>query len=133
MARVRLSIFILALAALIGCGFWLWTPDKSRTVLEAKYLNAPGDIIEIPVTTMPLLKFPIHASYILYLSCYSTALAMTYFRTALSLCRITGTPPSILLHPLDFLGGDDGRLHRLQPLRKPTPRTRLQAGSWAET
>ena len=66
-----------------------------------------GDIIEIPVTTMPLLKFPIHASYILYLSCYSTALAMTYFRTALSLCRITGTPPSILLHPLDFLGGDD--------------------------
>ena len=66
-----------------------------------------GDIIEIPVTTMPLLKFPIHASYILYLSCYSTTLAMTYFRTALSLCRITGTPPSILLHPLDFLGGDD--------------------------
>jgi peptidoglycan-N-acetylglucosamine deacetylase len=66
-----------------------------------------GDIIEIPVTTMPLLKFPIHASYILYLSCYSTTLAMTYFRTALAMCRLTETPPSILLHPLDFLGGDD--------------------------
>ncbi len=66
-----------------------------------------GEIIEIPVTTMPMLKFPIHASYILYLSCYSTGLAMIYFRMALALCRITGTPPSILLHPLDFLGGDD--------------------------
>jgi hypothetical protein len=78
-----------------------------RPLRPYRWRTDAGDIIEIPVTTMPLLKFPIHASYILYLSCYSTALAMTYFRTALSLCRITGTPPSILLHPLDFLGGDD--------------------------
>jgi hypothetical protein len=34
-------------------------------------------------------------------------LALAYFRSALALCRLTGTPPSILLHPLDFLGGDD--------------------------
>ena len=27
--------------------------------------------------------------------------------TALRLCRLTGTEPSLLLHPLDFLGGDD--------------------------
>ena len=67
----------------------------------------PGELIEIPVTTMPLFKVPIHASYILYLSCYSEALAMAYLKTALALCRLTGTPPSILLHPLDFLGGDD--------------------------
>ncbi len=67
-----------------------------------------GDgLIEIPVTTMPLLKIPIHASYVLYLSCYSTTVAMAYFRTALAMCRLTGTPPSILLHPLDFLGCDD--------------------------
>jgi len=26
---------------LIGCGYWLWTPDKSRRELEAKY-HAPG-------------------------------------------------------------------------------------------
>jgi len=78
-----------------------------RPLRPYRWRTDAGDIIEIPVTTMPLLRFPIHASYILYLSCYSTALAMTYFRTALSLCRITGTPPSILLHPLDFLGGDD--------------------------
>ena len=27
--------------------FWLWTPDKSRALLESKYLNAPTDLIEV--------------------------------------------------------------------------------------
>jgi pimeloyl-ACP methyl ester carboxylesterase len=56
MARVRPSIivFILVLAALMGCGFWLWTPDKSRSFLDAKYLRAPGDIIEILGTRLHL-------------------------------------------------------------------------------
>lgn len=63
--------------------------------------------IEIPVTTIPLLKIPFHASYILYLSSYNRYLASVYFRFALTMCRITNTPPSVLLHPLDFLGSDD--------------------------
>jgi len=66
-----------------------------------------GALIEIPVTTMPFLKIPIHASYLLYLSGFSPALARRYFQTALKLCRLTGTQPSLLLHPLDFLGADD--------------------------
>jgi len=67
-----------------------------------------GDsIVEIPVTTMPIFKIPFHPSYILYLSRFSTALALLYFRLSLMLCKITHTPPSILLHPLDFLGYDD--------------------------
>lgn len=66
-------------------------------------------MIEIPVTTMPIFKVPIHASYVLYLSTYSFALAASYVRTALGLCRLTGTQPSILLHPLDFIGCDDTR------------------------
>jgi pimeloyl-ACP methyl ester carboxylesterase len=37
----------LLLALLVGCGVWLWTPDKTRAVLEARYLNHPGDIIEV--------------------------------------------------------------------------------------
>jgi hypothetical protein len=65
------------------------------------------DLVEIPVTTMPFVKLPFHASYILYLSIYSTALALAYFRTALAMCRLAGTQPSLLLHPLDFLGEDD--------------------------
>jgi peptidoglycan/xylan/chitin deacetylase (PgdA/CDA1 family) len=68
---------------------------------------ADDRLLEIPVTTMPLAKVPIHFSYLLYLSTYSRALARQYFRTALALCRTTRTQPSLLLHPLDFLGGDD--------------------------
>ena len=34
-------------------------------------------------------------------------LAKAYFYTALWSCRIFGVEPSILLHPLDFLGGED--------------------------
>jgi hypothetical protein len=64
-------------------------------------------LIEIPVTTLPILRVPFHFSYILYLAGYSRGLALTYFRTALMLCRMTGVQPSLLLHPLDFLGCDD--------------------------
>jgi pimeloyl-ACP methyl ester carboxylesterase len=50
MAGVKLVAMVIlpfALALLIGCGIWLWTPDKNRGVLEAKYLRAPGDIVQI--------------------------------------------------------------------------------------
>jgi len=42
-----IAILSLFLACLIGGSVWLWTPDKSRAVLEAKYLNSPGDILVI--------------------------------------------------------------------------------------
>jgi peptidoglycan-N-acetylglucosamine deacetylase len=64
-------------------------------------------IAEIPVTTFPGLRLPIHISYVLYIATVSPELALNYFRTALRLCKLTGTEPSILLHPLDFLGGED--------------------------
>ena len=68
-----------------------------------------GKLLEIPVTTMPLFKVPIHVSYLLYLGCFSRRLAKEYFRWALRLCRWSGTELSLLLHPLDFLGGDEIR------------------------
>lgn len=68
---------------------------------------ANGAMPEIPVTTMPIFKIPIHFSYLLYLAVYSRPLALLYFRIALLLCGITGIRPSLLLHPLDFLGHDD--------------------------
>jgi|ERR1700687_1316832 len=66
-----------------------------------------GELLEIPVTTMPLFRVPIHASYILYLASFSSSLALLYFRFAMALCHLNGVQPSLLLHPLDFLGGDD--------------------------
>ncbi len=67
-----------------------------------------GTIVEIPVTTMPVLRTPIHCSYLLYLDALSPRLADAYFAFSLRLCRIAGVEPSLLLHPLDFMGGDDG-------------------------
>jgi len=64
-------------------------------------------LLEIPVTTMPVFKIPFHMSYLLYLSRISQPLAGFYFRTALGLCRLTGTEPCMLLHPLDLLGRGD--------------------------
>ena len=45
MKRVALigSIVLLLLLA----AFWLWTPDKSLPSLEARYLAAPGDLIDV--------------------------------------------------------------------------------------
>jgi peptidoglycan-N-acetylglucosamine deacetylase len=64
-------------------------------------------ITEIPVTTLPVFKTPIHASYVIYLSTFSKTLARSYWKTALEMCRLTGTELSLLLHPLDFLSGED--------------------------
>lgn len=70
---------------------------------NAPYVVGEQGLLEIPVTTMPILRVPIHLSYVLYLAGISPTLALAYFRTALTVCRLTGTPVSILLHPLDFL------------------------------
>ena len=66
-----------------------------------------GRLVEVPVTTIPLLRTPFHLSYILWLAGFSETLAMAYFRTGLTLCRLRGVEPSYLLHPLDFLGMED--------------------------
>ena len=72
---------------------YLWQLDR-RTLLE------------IPVTTIPGVKTPFHLSYLLYLARYSEPLMLAYLRAALAACRLTGTEPSFLLHPLDLIGGD---------------------------
>ena len=70
-------------------------------------LSAQMSLLEIPVTTMPVLKSPFHLSYLLYLGGISPLLMRSYFRTALAVCRATRVGVSFLLHPLDFLAGED--------------------------
>jgi hypothetical protein len=64
-------------------------------------------LLEIPVTTFPVLRVPFHLSYLLYLSRWSERLMLLYLRAALGACHLTGVEPSFLLHPLDLLGGDE--------------------------
>lgn len=76
--------------------------------LKPHFVEAAGSaLVEIPVTTFPVVKTPIHASYLLYLASISTGLAKAYWRSAVVACSLTGVQPSLLLHPLDFLGGED--------------------------
>jgi len=76
--------------------------------LKPHFIEAAGkQMVEVPVTTFPAFKTPIHASYLLYLSTFSTSAAKMYWRSAVAACSMTGVEPSFLLHPLDFLGGED--------------------------
>jgi peptidoglycan/xylan/chitin deacetylase (PgdA/CDA1 family) len=72
-------------------------------------------LVEIPVTTFPLIKTPIHVSYLIYLSTFSRGLALTYWRSALTACQLAGVEPSLLLHPLDLMTGDDAPELRFFP------------------
>jgi hypothetical protein len=78
-----------------------------RPLRPYRWATDEGDLVEIPVTTMPMFRVPIHVSYLLYLGTVSSLLALAYWRSALALCRLTRTAPSLLLHPLDFLGRED--------------------------
>jgi len=86
--------------------FGTWS-DALKPLKPYRWQLDGRQLLEIPVTTMPLFKVPIHLSYILYLSKFSRPLARLYFRFALAMCGLTRTQPSILLHPLDFLGRED--------------------------
>jgi len=73
---------------------FLWEFDNHR------------ELLEIPVTTMPVFKLPFHQSYLLYISNISLGLMKAYLRFAIFMCKITNTQPSFLLHPLDLIGAD---------------------------
>ena len=84
------------------------TKDAFRSNRPYRWALGDGNTMpEVPVTTMPLFRVPIHFSYIIWLAGKSRFLAKTYWRMALLMCKVSGTVPSLLLHPLDFLGSDD--------------------------
>jgi peptidoglycan-N-acetylglucosamine deacetylase len=78
--------------------------DGLRPLKPYTWETPAGSLVEIPVTTMPVFRAPFHLSYLIWLLGYSQKLAHFYLWMALELCRLSGTAPSFLLHPLDFLG-----------------------------
>jgi hypothetical protein len=81
--------------------------DGLQPLRPYRWHTDEGEVLELPVTTLPVLKLPFHLSYLVYLGSYSPALARLYFRTALAMCRASRVAPSLLLHPTDFLGRED--------------------------
>jgi peptidoglycan-N-acetylglucosamine deacetylase len=63
----------------------------------------PDGLIEVPVSTMPLLRVPVHFTYLMFLAARSTMLARAYAWIAMQAFRLTNVAPSLLLHPTDFL------------------------------
>ena len=90
--------------------------------LKPHFIEAAGrTMVEIPVTTFPIVKAPIHASYLMYLATFSRTAAKLYWRSAVTACSITGVQPSFLLHPLDFLSGEDVEAMKFFPgMNQPT-------------
>ena len=87
--------------------------------------------MELPVTTVPLLRLPMHLSYILHLHGLSPRLAKSYFSAALRLCRLRGVGPSLLLHPLDMLDGHDAPRLQFFPGMALAVTEKLQVVNWA--
>jgi hypothetical protein len=95
--------------------------DGFRCNGQHRIALANGSIAEIPVTTFPLARTPIHVSYVLYAAMLSPVLAAGYFKAALFACRLSGIEPSILLHPLDFLTAADAPELRFFPAMNMDP------------
>lgn len=74
-----------------------------RSPIHAYRWGDANGLVELPVTTMPLVRLPIHGSYLLQLHQISPRLATGWFALALRLCRARGVQPSLLLHPTDVL------------------------------
>jgi hypothetical protein len=77
--------------------------DGFRHLKPYRWQTRSGPLLEIPVSTVPLLRTPFHLSYLIWLAGHSDRLARSYLDLALILCRAVGVAPSFLLHPLDFL------------------------------
>lgn len=88
-------------------------------------------LVELPVTTAPVLKSPIHFTYLHYLAGYSVALAKAYFDGALRACDLAGIEPSLLLHPLDFMGKEDDAELGFFPAMKQPAAKKCELAAWA--
>lgn len=80
-------------------------------------------LLELPISTFPLLRTPFHMSYLHVLASRSGALARSYFNAALHACRVRGITPSFLLHPTDVLDVSDAPpLSYFAGMARPWPR-----------
>ncbi len=94
--------------------------DGFKTLKPYSFSWRGRSIVEMPVTTMPIFRLPIHGSYLLFLAQISTTLAKLYFWIALKLCKLMSVEPHLLLHPLDFMGReDDDDMHFFPTMGEP--------------
>jgi hypothetical protein len=90
-----------------------------------------GDLVEVPVTVMPYLRLPIHASHVLVLARRSPRLAARYLDAALALCERRGIGPALVIHPTDLLDSSDSpALAAFPAMRIPAARKLVHMRTW---
>jgi len=84
-------------------------PGSGRLPLAPYTWQLPGGpLVEVPITTLPGLRLPLHGTYLQHLADLSPAAARAYAALALRTCQAAGVAPHLLLHATDFVGSDDG-------------------------
>jgi len=81
---------------------------SARLPLRSYAWDLPGgSLVEVPVTTLPGLRIPIHGTYLQHLADSSTIAARAYAFAIVTSCRLARVAPHYLLHATDFIGCDD--------------------------
>lgn len=95
--------------ALFGSVWDATLPNKGFTWTSTDGAGGPRRmaLTELPVTVFPGARVPMHASYVIYLDALSPRLARAFVASAVRACVLSGTTPSLLLHPLDLLDRHD--------------------------
>ncbi len=110
--------------------FGSWS-DATRPLKPYRWRTSAGSLLELPVTVLPGARVPFHVSYVLYLAQRSPKAASAYFAAGLALCRRLGVSPSILVHPLDLLSGDEVRsLDFFPAMQMPSSTKRRLVEGW---
>lgn len=89
--------------------------DGLRPIKPYAWTIDGRDLIEMPVSTIPVLRAPMHFTYLMFLAGISPRLAERYLHTALAACRLRGVAPSLVLHPLEFLDAEEAPALRFFP------------------
>jgi len=90
--------------------------DAKRPVKPYRWSLEQGELLELPVTTMPLFKVPVHFSYLVYLASYSSVAANVYTsKTGLEFFPAMSMPVAKKLELMD------GFFTRLQKSFRPVP------------
>lgn len=94
--------------------------EASRSLRPGRWQRPAGTLVELPVTTLPMLRVPVHWTYLNFIADRAGPLADACFRLHLRLCRWRSVTPSLLLHATDFIGADDACCpHFLPGMRRP--------------
>ena len=78
------------------------------TTLKPHYLPPGAKLLEFPISTFPVIRSPVHMTYVNFIADLGNKIGELYFQTALKTMRISSLPFTLLLHATDFLGSDDG-------------------------